>query len=128
MVEADAASGSLYSGVDGWIGQKFGAGVSLDRMFTTSDRLNVSVMQPLNISGGSSMATVPVGRDLDGNVLYESHEFSVDSDAVPLELGVSYVDAGAVIQRGIALTAEDSDVRNGDNLNFSLVASLKLPF
>jgi hypothetical protein len=127
-LDADAASGSLYGGADGWVGRKFGTALSLDGVFTGTDRFTVAALQPLNIFEGTATATVPVGRDLDGNVIYQSRAYSVASDAVPLELSFSYLDAAPDLPRGLTFSVEDSDIRDRDGLNVNVVATVSVPF
>lgn len=127
-VDAPAASGSLYQGVEDWAGQKFGATLALDGPFTGTDLLSFTVMQPLHISSGDGTAKVPVGRDLDGNVLYELHDYSVDSSAVPLELALSYLDRGETVSKGLTFSVDDGDVRNRNGVNFNIVGAIKVKF
>ncbi|MGD9536507.1 MAG: S8 family serine peptidase [Alphaproteobacteria bacterium] len=128
MIDATAASNSLYQGIDSWSGQKFGATFAYDGPFTGDDRLSVTLMQPLHVNAGEGSVKVPVGRDIAGNVLYEQRRFSVDSDAVPLELAMSYVDRGESFSKGVTLSFDDQDVRDAGEINVNLVAALKWQF
>ena len=127
-VDAPAASGSLYQGVENWTGQKFGATLALDGPFTGTDLLSFTMMQPLHIASGDGKAKVPVGRDLDGNVIYELRDYSVDSDAMPLELALSYLDRGETMSKGLTLSVDDSDVRDREGVNVNLIAAIKVKF
>jgi hypothetical protein len=127
-IDAPAASGSLYQGIEGWQGQKFGATLALDALFSAGDRLSVTAMQPLHVASGDGTVKVPVGRDFDGNVVYQLRDYSVDSDAVPLDLALSYMDRGETVSKGLTFAVEDEDARNSDGVNFSAIAAIKMKF
>jgi len=128
LLNASAAQGSLYQGAENWHGQKFGVGLSFDGPITGSDQMRIALMQPLHITSGHGIANVPVGRDLEGNVIYERRAFDIDSDAVPLELSISYLDRGETVAHGIMLSLDDSDVRDNEGINFNVVAAIKVNF
>jgi hypothetical protein len=128
LIDASAPSSSLYQDVDGWTGQKFGATFAYDRPFTGTDRLSFTLMQPLHVYAGDGTVKVPVGRDVAGNVLYENRGYSVDSDAVPLEFAMSYVDRGGSFSKGLTFSIDDQDVRDVGDINVNIVAAIKWKF
>jgi len=125
-IASDSADGPL-GGSSAWAGQKFGAYLSVSRIFTATDQVYLAALQPLNVLSGES-GRLSVGRDLDGNLIYDNRLDPIDSRAVPLELSFSYMDVGAAIPRGLTFSLADDDARDSDGINVSAIATIKVPF
>ena len=126
-VRVEAEGTGLTHGGATWVGQKLGASVAYDRIFTETDRLSFAALQPFNVFSAESRADAGSG---DGASFGPSDPISqfLDPEAIPLALSFSYLDEGAAIPRGLTFSFEDDDVRDRDGLNVSAMATVKVPF
>jgi hypothetical protein len=115
----EAASGSLFGAVDDWRSRRYGVALGVADSFEGGDWLEFSLVRPLAVYSGSGAAEVPVGRTDDGEVVYESTNYDLASDALPLELTATYLGAGGEwapgrdYNYGLQLNWRDDDAAGG---------------
>ena len=68
----------------------FAIGLTTQSQFTNGDRLGISVGQPLRVSKSTVDATLPVGRDLDGNVLQETQRVDLVPTGRQIDIQLAY--------------------------------------
>ncbi|MDF1687097.1 MAG: S8 family serine peptidase [Parvibaculaceae bacterium] len=68
----------------------FAVGVKKDQLFSKNDALTVSLRQPLRIESGNATMRFSVGRDKEGNVLYEDVNIALAPSARQIDLGFDY--------------------------------------
>lgn len=68
----------------------FALGVKKDQIFSENDALTVSMRQPLRIESGNATMRFSVGRDKEGNVLYEDINIDLAPSARQIDLGFDY--------------------------------------
>ena len=68
----------------------FALGVKKEQIFSENDALTVSLRQPLRIESGDATMRFSVGRDKEGNVLYEDINISLAPSARQIDLGFDY--------------------------------------
>ncbi len=89
--DADAAAGSLVSGLSGVTTTAFHLGIARAGLFGDADRLAFVASQPLRADGGRATLRLPTAREIDGTVHYaeSSHEVAADGRELDLQLGYS---------------------------------------
>jgi len=113
---AESGGQSLFEDTDDWRTRRYGVTLGLQDAFDAGDRLELSLVRPLTVIDGSGAARVPVGRTLDGQVIYQEESFDVGSDAEPLELGLTWLGArdewapGRPLAYGVSLGWASDDV------------------
>ena len=99
-----------------WTQRRFGVTLGWQNALDGGDRLELSFVRPLSVIDGSGSARVPVGRTLDGQVIYDQESFSVASDAQPLDVGLTWLGArdewapGRPLAYGVQLGWSSDDV------------------
>ena len=88
---AETGAASLFGDVDGWRARRSGVALEWRNAVDANDRLELAAVRPLSVYSGSGTASVPVGRTVDGDVVYADNSYSVDSSAQPLELTLTYL-------------------------------------
>ncbi|MBV1886410.1 MAG: S8 family serine peptidase, partial [Parvibaculaceae bacterium] len=68
----------------------FALGVKKAQIFSENDALTMSLRQPLRIESGDATMRLSVGRDKEGNVLYEDVNISLAPSARQIDLGFDY--------------------------------------
>ncbi len=133
LTRADAGSESLFGDTNDWRSRRFGLTLGWQNAFDAGDRLELSFVRPLGVIDGSGTARVPVGRTLDGKVIYDTESFSVASDAQPLDVGVTWLGArdewapGRPLAYGVSLGWSSDDVAS-DRGDASLLFALQAKF
>lgn len=116
LTRADASGDSLFDDSDDWRSRRFGVTLGWQNALDGGDRLELSFVRPLSVIDGSGSARVPVGRTLDGQVIYDQESFSVASDAQPLDVGLTWLGAqdewapGRPLAYGVQLGWSSDDV------------------
>jgi hypothetical protein len=130
---ADAGQQSLFDDTDDWRTRRYGVTLGLRDAFGVGDRLELAVVRPLTVTAGSGSARVPVGRTLDGQVIYQQESFDVGSDAEPLEVGLTWLGArdewapGRPLAYGVSLGWASDDLAS-DRGDASVLFALQAKF
>ncbi|MFZ1991820.1 MAG: hypothetical protein WAW96_18845, partial [Alphaproteobacteria bacterium] len=98
----ESVANSLFA-ADQWTGSKFGASLTQKNPLGIGGLVRLRVARSWQIDSGSLNIRVPVGRELDGTVDYETRTISVASDKVPLEFGFAYLGGGDHLKYGAEL-------------------------
>ena len=130
---AEAGQQSLFDDTDDWRTRRYGVTLGLQDAFGAGDRLELSFVRPLTVTEGSGSARVPVGRTLDGQVIYQEESFDVGSDAEPLEIGLTWLGArdewapGRPLAYGVSLGWASDDLAS-DRGDASVLFALQAKF
>jgi hypothetical protein len=131
LTRAEAGGDSLFDDTGDWRSRRFGVTLGWQSALEAGDRLELSLVRPLSVIDGSGSARVPVGRTLDGEVIYDQESFSVASDAQPLDVGLAWLGArgewapGRPLAYGLQLGWSSDDVtrdRGDSSVLFALQA------
>jgi len=79
--------------VDNWsriYANSFAVGVTSESQFSDGDRLGISFGQPLRVRKSSADLTIPVGRDLLGNVLQETQRVNLVPTGRQIDIQLAY--------------------------------------
>jgi len=68
----------------------FSAGVAKQSTFAEGDRLGLSIGQPLRVHRSSADLTLPVARDLDGNVIQETRRVDLTPSGRQIDVQLAY--------------------------------------
>ncbi len=68
----------------------FSAGVTKQSTFAEGDRLGLSIGQPLRVYRSSTDLTLPVARDLDGNVIQETRRVELAPSGRQIDVQLAY--------------------------------------
>jgi subtilase-type serine protease len=93
-LEYGLASGGVGAGllseIDPASFSGFQIGMRASELFLPDDGLTVSVSQPLRVETGQMHLNVPVGRTIDGAILYDTISGSIAPSGRQLDLGLAY--------------------------------------
>jgi hypothetical protein len=81
---------SLFSNWERVYANSFSVGVSTRSSFVENDRLGLAVGQPLRVHRSGADLTIPVGRDVDGNILQESHHVDLSPTGRQTDIRLAY--------------------------------------
>lgn len=119
---------SVFATPDGWSGDQFGLTLTASDVIEKNSALRLSLVKPLQITEGTLSARVPVGRELDGTVLYEDRSTGFDDSALPANLTLEYISTGDGMTKGLAFDLLDSDVTAAGDLDLAISARFSVPF
>ena len=92
----DATVKPLFSGdslLDNWsriYANSFAVGATTKSQFRYGDRLGISLGQPLRVRKSNADVTLPVGRDLSGNVLQETQRVDLAPTGRQIDIQLAY--------------------------------------
>lgn len=107
--QAQPSGQSLFTDVSDVWSAKLGMSLTATDLIQKQDSLQISLTSPWRMLSGDVEARVPVGREFDGTVNYETRKVSMASDAVPLDLGLSYTTEAGAWRYGAALWLRDEN-------------------
>jgi hypothetical protein len=81
---------SLFSSWERVYANAFSVGISTRSSFVENDQLGLAVGQPLRVRQSGADLTIPVGRDLDGNVLQETHHVDLSPTGHQTDIRLAY--------------------------------------
>jgi len=90
FTHVDAGDASLFTDVSGLRSRTWGAGVIAANVFDASDRVGLSISQPMRIVSGQARLSVPYARDVRGTVWFRNEDVALDAPGTELDLEVSY--------------------------------------
>ncbi|MEM6462924.1 MAG: S8 family peptidase [Pseudomonadota bacterium] len=90
---SQASNAGLITSIDPAMFTGFAFGSRLKGLFNSQDILTFSVQQPLRIETGSATLRLPVGRDQQGQVMFESVPVDLEPEARQLDFGLDYAAA-----------------------------------
>lgn len=112
-IDSFGTAGSLFDAADGWTADHFGATFAAKNVLHENSVLRFSLVKPLQITSGAVSARVPVGRELDGTIIYEQRRSAFDGNAQPVEARLEYIAETGAGMFGLALDLVDTDLRGG---------------
>lgn len=130
---AESGGSSLFDDTEGWRSRRYGVTLGWANALDAGDRLELSLVRPLTVTSGEGSARVPVGRTLDGQVIYDEVAFDAGTDAEPLEVGLTWLGArdewapGRPLAYGVSLGWASDDVAS-DRGEASLLFALQAKF
>ena len=128
FTQSQPPGSSLFTQVsDAW-SAKLGLSLTASSLLQAQDSFQISLTSPWHMLSGQAEARVPVGRELDGTVLYESRNLSLADDAVPLDLGFTYTAKAGAVSYGGALWLRDADAAGLGVDEAAAVAAISLNF
>ena len=89
-VEIDDGQGALLHDFDTVRADAFGLGIVADGVFAERDRLGFLAGQPLRVFDADARLTLPVERDLDGNVTQQSEQVTLTPSGREIDLQIAY--------------------------------------
>lgn len=125
---SDLDQTSLFSEVEGWRGSKFGVSLEWSELFSSNDVVRLALARPWTIDSGTLSGEVPVGRELDGTVVYESRKVSLAGSEVPAELSLAYQNRNEAFSYGAGLTMFSGDVRSFADPEVAVTAGFQWAF
>ena len=85
----DDGGGLLKNWDNVWSGA-FGLGVVAQDVFAPQDRLGFLAGQPLRVESAEATLTLPVSRDLDGNIIQQSERVDLTPSGREIDLQIAY--------------------------------------
>lgn len=128
LTSATQASDSMFSAPSDWLGSRLGLTLSRIAVLQPGDVVSLSLIKPWQIDEGELEARVAVGRELDGTVNYESRAVPVGTEALPVDLGLTYAKTGGTFGYGASIWLRDDDARSLGVDEVSVAAALNWKF
>lgn len=110
LTGTSGTSDTIFSSVSDVWSTKMGLSLTGTGLLQPRDTMQLSLVSPWRIVEGDVEAQVAVGRELDGTVNYETRRVSLADDAMPLDLGLSYMMNSGAVSYGASLWLRDGDV------------------
>ncbi|WP_142849882.1 S8 family peptidase [Telmatospirillum sp. J64-1] len=88
--DASQAGNGLLRNFSGIRSQAMGIGLAKSGLIDARDRLAFALSQPLKVVSGSAVAHLPVGRDIEGNILRESHVVGLRPSGTQTDAEISW--------------------------------------
>jgi hypothetical protein len=124
----ESVANSLFA-ANQWTGSKFGVSLTQENPLGLSGLVRLSVVRSWQIDSGSLNIRVPVGRELDGTVDYETRTLSVASDKTPLEFGLGYLAGSDRLKYGAELRLfQGTTPTREDNGHLALATGVRWSF
>lgn len=127
-IESFGTAGSLFDAADGWTADHFGATFTAKNIVRENSLFRFSLVKPLQITGGTVSARVPVGREFDGTVNYEQRKSAFDGSAQPVEARLEYIAETGAGTLGLALDLVDTNLRGDGERGLALGAGFSFAF
>ncbi|MEQ8268201.1 MAG: S8 family peptidase [Parvibaculum sp.] len=127
-INSSGVQGSLFDPADDWGGDHYGLMLDARNALQANSLLRFSLTKPLQITSGTMSLRVPVSREFDGTVNYERREGSFDSDAMPLEAGISYLAETGHGTAGLSFNLVDTNVNGAGESGVSVGAGFAFRF
>lgn len=117
LTEATQAQDTIFSALSDVWSSKMGLSLTADGMLQPGDSVSLSLVSPWRIVDGDATAQVAVGREFDGTVIYETRKASLETDALPLDLGLSYTGGTGDFRYSASVWLRDHDAGGGPDVN-----------
>src|SRR5690606_19393737 len=82
--ESRGTANSLFDAADGWTGDHYGVMLDMHDAVRERSLLRLSLLKPMQVGDGDVSVRVPVGREMDGTVIYDRRRSAFDGNALPL--------------------------------------------
>jgi len=86
----EMSGGGLFGDWSRVFANAFLAGVTKTSAFADGDRLGLSIGQPLRVHQSSAALTLPVARDLDGNVIQRTQQLDLTPSGRQMDIQLAY--------------------------------------
>ncbi|MEW5729454.1 MAG: S8 family peptidase, partial [Pseudomonadota bacterium] len=90
LTDGDALSGGLWRGGGDIHSRAFALGASVRDVGLDGDRVSLSLSRPLKVTSGTADLAVPVGRALDGTVIYRPERVELSPSGAQTDLELSW--------------------------------------
>jgi len=127
VTETDAASGSLFRGVDSLQSHSYGLSLIHTGIFGQSDQFGISVSRPLQVHAGDAVLETPIGRTIDGDVIYKKNVISMMPEGTQTDVDLGYRAAlNSKLSLGVNLYYQDDADNNPDAWNAGVLGRVRL--
>ncbi|MEX2249418.1 MAG: S8 family peptidase [Parvibaculum sp.] len=127
-IDSYGTAGSLFDAADGWTADHYGATFAAKNVLHENSLFRFSLVKPLQITGGTVSARVPVGREFDGTVNYAERQSAFDGRALPVEARFEYFAETGAGTFGLALDVVDTNLRGEGERGLALGAGFSFAF
>ena len=128
MTTLNPVSSSLFTDFNTLNSRAFGLSLLRNDVLLHDDRLGISISRPLRVYNGTTQIKTPIGRTINGNIIYDQHHVSMAPSGKQTEYEISY-EQPLLMPGSIGLTLfhiEDANQVENQQENGFLV-TIKIP-